>query len=141
MGIFTDVKEQQTIALKVANIFSVSLGESVDKSNILRLVVVARYCCNCEVHEELCRLKATACMVFLNEKICSIPSISISKKERLIYRRYLQLQQTAHLIQWDNIVVLLHLQRKRLGTLLFSCTILFIKKILERRFQIQLLAM
>ena len=53
----TDVNEQQTIALKRANVFSVALDESIDINDNSRLAVVARYCSNGEVHEELCCLK------------------------------------------------------------------------------------
>ena len=53
----TDVNEQQTIALKGANVFSVALDESIDIDDNPRLAVVARYCSNGEVHEELCCLK------------------------------------------------------------------------------------
>ena len=49
-----DVNKQQTIALKTANVFSVALDESIDNP---RLAVVARYCCDGEVHIELCCLK------------------------------------------------------------------------------------
>ena len=51
-----DVNKQQTIALKTANIFSVAVNESIDINNP-RLAVVARYCCDDEVHEELGSLK------------------------------------------------------------------------------------
>ena len=49
-----DVNKQQTIALKTANVFSVALDESIDINDNPRLAVVARYCCDGEVHEELC---------------------------------------------------------------------------------------
>ena len=52
-----DVNKQQTIALKTANVFSVALGESIDTNDNPRLAVVARYCYDGEVHEELCCLK------------------------------------------------------------------------------------
>ena len=52
-----DVHKQQTIALKTAKAFSVALDESIDINNKPRLAVVARYCCDGEVHEELCCLK------------------------------------------------------------------------------------
>ena len=52
-----DVNKQQTIALKTANVFSVALDESMDINDNPRLAVVARYCCDGEVHEELCCLK------------------------------------------------------------------------------------
>ena len=52
-----DVNKQQTIALKTANVFSVALDESIDINDNPRLAVVARYCCDGEVHEELCCLK------------------------------------------------------------------------------------
>ena len=50
----TDLTEQQSAALKAAAIFSVALDESVDINDSPRLAVVARYCSNCEIHEELC---------------------------------------------------------------------------------------
>ena len=53
----TDVNEHQTIALKGANVFSVALDESIDIDDNPRLAIVARYCSNGEVHEELCCLK------------------------------------------------------------------------------------
>ena len=52
-----DVNKRQTIALKIANIFSVALDESIDINDNPRLAVVAGYCCDGEVHEELCCLK------------------------------------------------------------------------------------
>ena len=52
-----DVNKQQTIALKTANVFTVALDESVDTNDNHRLAVVARHCCDGEVHEELCCLK------------------------------------------------------------------------------------
>ena len=52
-----EVIKQQTIALKTVNVFSVALNENIDKNNNPRLAVVARYCCDGEVHEELCCLK------------------------------------------------------------------------------------
>ena len=48
-----DVNKQQTIALKTANVFSVALDESIDINDNPRLAVVARYCCDGGVHEEL----------------------------------------------------------------------------------------
>ena len=53
----TDVTEQQTAALKDANVFSAALDESIDISDNPRLEIVARHCSNGEVHEELCCLK------------------------------------------------------------------------------------
>ena len=52
-----EVNKQQTIALKTANVFSVVLDKSIDINNNPCLAVVARYCCDNEVHEELCCLK------------------------------------------------------------------------------------
>ena len=52
-----DVNKQQTIALKTVNVFSVALDESIDINDNRRLAVVARYCCDDEMHEELCCLK------------------------------------------------------------------------------------
>ena len=52
-----NVNKQQTIALKTAIVFSVALNESVDINDNPRLAVVARYCCDGEVHEELCCLR------------------------------------------------------------------------------------
>ena len=54
----TDVTEQQTVAIKGANVFGVALDESVDINDNPRLAVVVRYCSNGEVHEELCCLKS-----------------------------------------------------------------------------------
>ena len=54
----TDVTEQQTVALKGANVFSVALDESMDINDNPSLAIVARYCSNGEVHEELCCLKS-----------------------------------------------------------------------------------
>ena len=53
IDIAKDVNKQQTIALKTANVFSVALNESIDISDNPRLAVVARYCCDGEVYEEL----------------------------------------------------------------------------------------
>ena len=52
-----DVNKQQTIALKTANVFSVALDESIDINDNPRLAVVARHCCDGEVHEKMCCLK------------------------------------------------------------------------------------
>ena len=54
-----DVTEQQTVALKGANVFSVALDESMNINDNPRLTVVARYCSNGEVHKKLCCLKPT----------------------------------------------------------------------------------
>ena len=48
-----DVNEQQIVALKTANVFSVALDESIDINDNPRLAVVARYYCNSEVYKEL----------------------------------------------------------------------------------------
>ena len=53
----TDVTEQQTVALKAANVFSSAVDKSIDINNNPRLAVVAVYCSNGEVHEEPCCLK------------------------------------------------------------------------------------
>ena len=53
-----DVNKQQTIALKTAHVFNLALDESIDINDNLRLAVVAWYCCDGKVHEELCCLKA-----------------------------------------------------------------------------------
>ena len=53
----TNVTEQQTVALKAANVFSVALEESIDVNDNPRLAVIVRYCSKGEVHEELCCLK------------------------------------------------------------------------------------
>ena len=52
-----DVNKQQTIALKTAHVFSAALDESIDINDKPRLAVVAGYCCDGELHEELCSLK------------------------------------------------------------------------------------
>lgn len=51
-----NVKEQETVALKYAPVFSVALDESVN--DIPRLAVVARYCDSEQVREELLCLKS-----------------------------------------------------------------------------------
>ena len=53
----TDVTEQQTVALKGTNVFSVALDESIDIYDNSRLAVVARFCSSGKVHKELCCLK------------------------------------------------------------------------------------
>ena len=57
IDIAKDVNKLQTIALKTANVFSVAVDESIDINDNPRLAVVAKYCCDGEVHEELCCLK------------------------------------------------------------------------------------
>ena len=52
-----DANNQQTIALKIANVFSVALDKSIDINDNPRLAVVAGYFCDGEVHEELSCLK------------------------------------------------------------------------------------
>ena len=52
-----NVTEQQAVALKRANVFSVALDESIGTMDNPRLPMVARHCSNGEVHEELCCLK------------------------------------------------------------------------------------
>ena len=49
-----DVKMQQAVALQSANTFSVALDESVDINDIPRLAIIARYCSDDNVQEELC---------------------------------------------------------------------------------------
>ena len=51
------VRAQQTAALKEASVFSIALDESVDVNDIPRLAVMARYCDDSTVREELCCLK------------------------------------------------------------------------------------
>ena len=46
----TDVTEQQTVALELANVFSAALDESIDINDNPRLAVVARYCSKGEIH-------------------------------------------------------------------------------------------
>ena len=53
----TDVTEEQTVALKHANVFSVALDESININDNPRFAIVAKYFSNGEVHEELCCLK------------------------------------------------------------------------------------
>ena len=53
----TDVTEQQTVALKAANVFSIVLDQNIDINNNSGLEVVARCCSKGEVHEKLCCLK------------------------------------------------------------------------------------
>ena len=52
----TDVTEQQTVASKAANVFSVALDKSVDIKDNPPLAVLARYCINGEAHEKVCCL-------------------------------------------------------------------------------------
>ena len=52
-----DVNKQQTTALKTENAFRIALDESIDINDNPRFAVVARYCCDGEVHKELCCLK------------------------------------------------------------------------------------
>ena len=51
-----DVKMQQGVALQSVNTFSVALDESVDINDIPRLAIIARYCSDDDVQEELCCL-------------------------------------------------------------------------------------
>ena len=53
----TDLTDQQTVALKTANVFRVALDQSININNNSRLKIVARYCSNGEVHKKLCCLK------------------------------------------------------------------------------------
>ena len=100
MDAVTNVKKQQNVVsvFKVANIFSLALDESVDTNNNPRSAIVVRHCCNHKVHEEPCWLKATVCIVLLKKVICLVPFQIILRNEESIHRRYLQLQQTAHLL-------------------------------------------
>ena len=77
-----DVNNQQTIELKTANVFSIALDESIDINDNPRLVVVARYCCDGEVHEELCCLKPMYDTTTGKDILTS--SLSIWKKGGLI---------------------------------------------------------
>ena len=52
-----DGNKQQTIALETANVFSVALDDSININDNPHLAIVAKYCCDGEVHEELCCLK------------------------------------------------------------------------------------
>ena len=49
-----DVKMQQAVALQSVNTVSVALDESVDINDIPRLAIIARYCSDSDVQEELC---------------------------------------------------------------------------------------
>ena len=51
-----DVKIQQAVALQSVNTFSVALDKSVDINDIPRLAIIARYCSDDNVQEELCCL-------------------------------------------------------------------------------------
>ena len=51
-----NVKMQQAVALQSVNSFSVTLDESVDINDIPRLAIIARYCSDDNVQEELCCL-------------------------------------------------------------------------------------
>ena len=53
----TDITEQQTVALKRANVFSVALDETIGIVDNPRSPIVARHCSNGKVPEELCCLK------------------------------------------------------------------------------------
>ena len=57
MNMSSDATEQQTVALKAANVFSIAPDKSIDINDNPRLAVVARYCSKGEVHEELYCLK------------------------------------------------------------------------------------
>ena len=76
------VTEQQTVALKAANVFSVALDKSIDINDNPRLAVIARYCSNGKVQEELCWLKPMHALI--KEKIYLTPSPRIFKKEGFI---------------------------------------------------------
>ena len=77
-----DVTEQQTVALKAANGFSVDLDESTDIKDNSRLAVVARYCSNGEAHEKLCCWQPMYGTT--KKKIYLTPSPRILRKARLI---------------------------------------------------------
>ena len=81
----TDVTEQQTVALKRANVFSVALVESIDVKDNPRLAIAAEYCSNGEVHEELCCLKPILYMALLKKKIYLTSSPRILSKEGSIH--------------------------------------------------------
>ena len=53
-----DVKMQQAVALQSVNtfIFSVAVDESVDINDIPRSAIIARYCSDDDMQEELCCL-------------------------------------------------------------------------------------
>ena len=51
-----DVKMLQAVALQSVNTFSVALDESVDINDIPRLAIIAPYCSDDNVQEELCCL-------------------------------------------------------------------------------------
>ena len=51
-----NVTVKQTTGLQQAVVFSVALDESVDVNDVARLALVARYCDNDRVYEELCCL-------------------------------------------------------------------------------------
>ena len=78
----TDVTKHPSVALKAANFFIIGLDESIDMNDNPRLAVVARYCSNGEVHEELCCLKPTYCTT--KEKIFLTPSPRILRRQKLI---------------------------------------------------------
>ena len=51
-----NVTVKQTTGLQQAVVFSVALDESVDVNDVARLAIVARYCDNDCIYEELCCL-------------------------------------------------------------------------------------
>ena len=55
-----DVKMQQAAALQSVNTFSVAVDKSVDINDIPRLAIIARYCSDDDVQEELCCLSPMA---------------------------------------------------------------------------------
>jgi hypothetical protein len=51
-----NVTVKQTARLQQAVVFNVALDESVDVNDVARLAIVARYCDNERIYEELCCL-------------------------------------------------------------------------------------
>ena len=51
MDMTADAKKQKNLVLNITNINIGDLDENVDISNILRLAIVVKYCCNPKVHE------------------------------------------------------------------------------------------
>ena len=132
--IATTVTEQQTVALKAANVFSVALDQGIDINNP-HLEVVARYCSNGEVHEKLCCLKPK--YGFTKQKgILNTFTKNFEARKIDIKKIFSVITDGSPAMMGQQHGFLLLLLSKRSGTLLWSCTLLFIQKIFVQRFQI-----
>ena len=109
------------------------LDKSIDVNNNSRLAVVARYCSNGEVHQKLCCLKPMYGTT--KEKDILDFSPRTLEERKIDICEIFSVTTDGGPVMMGNTLDLLLWLSKRLGTLLWSCTVLFIKKVFVQRFK------